>query len=174
MNNIINRRKAIKLLSVPAIATVVPFPVIAGKGTIFPVNETTEGKKIYHAYRSFWPELEMTANFGKMGINTRCFFAANTINSLGFDYCKYLPIWKGIKDYDFSAYEKQVEDLLSANPEADFMCLIDLNTPPWLTRRLVYDSFSEISHAASDKRWLDITTEWMKDFISYSEGKYGK
>ena len=62
----------------------------------------TTDKKTYVCYRSFWPELEMTAKFGEMGIDTRCFFAANAINSAGFEYCKYPPIWLGIKKYDFS------------------------------------------------------------------------
>jgi len=133
----------------------------------------TIDKNIYACYRSFWPELEMTAKFGALGINTRCFFAANAINSAGFEYCKYPLIWQGIKKYDFAAYDKQVNDLLSANPSARFLCMIDLNTPYWLTRRFALDSFADISHAASDKEWLRITTEWMLDFIAYSEKKYG-
>ena len=130
-------------------------------------------KQIYTCYRSFWPELETTAAFKKLGINTRCFFAANTINSIGFEYCKYPPIWTGVKKYDFAAYDRQVDDLLSANPEAKFLCMIDLNTPYWLTRKFALDSFADVSHAAADPQWLDITTQWMLDFIAYSEKKYG-
>ena len=76
-------------------------------------DASTIDKEIYTCYRSFWPELEMTAKFAEMGINTRCFFAANAINSLGFGYCKYPLIWEGINKYDFDAYDKQVDDLLS-------------------------------------------------------------
>ena len=132
-----------------------------------------DSKRIYVCYRSFWPELEMTTRFKDLGINTRCFFAANAINSLGFEYCKYPLIWKGVKKYDFDAYDKQVDDLLSANSGAKFLCMIDLNTPYWLTRRFATDSFAEISHAAADPGWLKVTTEWMLDFIAYSEKKYG-
>lgn len=130
-------------------------------------------KNLYYCYRSFWPELEMTAEFGRMGVNTRCFFAANTINSLGFGYCQYPLIWKGVKNYDFSAYDQQVDDLLRANPKARFLCMIDLNTPDWLTRRFALDSFADVSHAAADPNWIKITTQWMSDFIDYSEKKYG-
>ena len=150
---------------------------IASRGaepTAVPAHDAgTIDKKIYVCYRSFWPELKMTARFKEMGVNTRCFFAANAINSIGFEYCKYPLIWKGIKNYDFAAYDKQVDDLLSANPEAKFLCMIDLNTPYWLTRKFAMDSFADISHAASDKSWIKITTEWMLDFIAYSEKKYG-
>ena len=36
-------------------------------------SETID-KNIYYCYRSFWPELDMTRTFAKMGINTRAFF----------------------------------------------------------------------------------------------------
>jgi len=173
-SRLMTRRRVLQLMGGYVISSAFPITIIAGQQINIPKINIKREKKLYHAYRSFWPELEMTAKFKEMGINTRCFFASNTINSIGFEYCKYPLIWKGIKEYDFSAYDKQIEDLLSVNPGADLMCMIDLNTPYWLTRRFAYDSFSEISHAASDKDWLDITTEWMKDFISYSEGKYGK
>jgi len=145
-----------------------------GGGTGGPVHTAAAtDKKVYTCYRSFWPELETTAQFGALGIDTRCFFAANAINSAGFEYCKYPPIWTGVKKYDFDAYDRQVDDLLAANPRAKFLCMIDLNTPYWLTRKLSYDSFDVISHAASDPQWLKLTTEWMLDFIAYSEKKYG-
>ena len=81
-----------------------PFPVSA----VERLSDEHDKKKIYYAYRSFWPELEMTSTFKKMGINSRCFFASNTINSAGFEYCKYPLIWLGIKKYDFTAYDKMV------------------------------------------------------------------
>ncbi len=135
--------------------------------------DAVSDKRIYVCYRSFWPEPDMTATFGAMGIDTRCFFAANAINSAGFEYCKYPLIWKGVKKYDFAAYDKQVDDLLAANPKARFLCMIDLNTPYWLTRKFAYDSFDAVSHAASDPQWLKLTTEWMLDFIAHSEQTYG-
>ncbi len=162
------------LLLALALGSATCLPALAEPPAVVAVHTAaTIDKNTYYCYRSFWPELEMTAAFGKMGINTRCFFASNTINSAGFEYCKYPPIWLGIKKYDFSAYDKQVDDLLAANPEAKFLCMIDLNTPYWLTRKFAFDSFDAVSHAASDPRWLVITTEWMRDFIAYSEKKYG-
>ena len=43
----------------------------------------SETSKRYFAYRSFWPELETMKKFREAGVNTICFFAANTVNSLG-------------------------------------------------------------------------------------------
>lgn len=126
----------------------------------------------YIAYRSFFPELATTAEFGKIGIHTRCFFAANTINAAGFAYCKYPPVWLGIGEYNFAAFDRQLEDLLGADAQARFLCMIDLNTPWWLTRQLAYDSFDVISHAAADEQWREATTRWLLDFLNYAEEKY--
>lgn len=135
--------------------------------------ERQSAKKQFFSYRSFEPELKTTTQFTQKGINTRCFFAANTVNSFGGAYCNYPLIWKGIAKYDFSAYDSQANDLLEANRDARFICLIDLNTPYWLTRKFGFDSFAAISHAASDPDWIRITKQWMTDFINYSEKKYG-
>lgn len=167
--NEMTRRKALKVIGSAAVASAIPFQLIAS----LQLTNPNAGKNIYYAYRSFWPELKTTSTFKKLGVNTRCFFASNTINGAGFEYCKYPLIWLGIKKYDFKAYDRQVDDLLAANSEAKFLCMIDLNTPYWLTRKFAYDSFAVISHAASDKEWIRITTEWMLDFIAYSEKKYG-
>ena len=131
-------------------------------------------KKIYVCYRSFWPELQTTKEFGEMGINTRCFFAANAINSAGFEYCKYPLIWTGRNKYDWAAFEQQVDDLLGANPNAEFLCMIDYNTPYWLTRKYAADSFSEITHFAGNKEWRDFTQVWVDAFIEHAEAKYGE
>ena len=64
---------------------------------------------LYICYRSFNPQLERTKDFAEMGVPTRCFFAANTINALGKPYCDYPLIWKGFKDYDWSALDAQIE-----------------------------------------------------------------
>lgn len=172
-NNHISRRRMVQLLGASAVASMVPFPSLSKTVCAKSVADVGGAKNTYFAYRSFWPELDMTATFADMGITTRCFFASNTINSLGFEYCKYPPIWEGIKQYNFDALDQQVNDLLNASPNAELMCLIDLNTPYWLTRKFAYDSFSEISLAASDNEWIELTTEWMKDFIAYAEEKYG-
>ncbi len=140
----------------------------AGAGT-----NTAKARPQYVCYRSFRPQLERTKDFAEMGIPLRCFFAANTINSAGNPYCDYLEIWKGFGRYDWAALDAQVEDLLKASPHAEFLCMIDLNTPYWATHRFWLDSFTDITHAASDPEWLRRTKDWMLDFIAYAEKKWG-
>jgi hypothetical protein len=130
-------------------------------------------KNVYFAYRSFNTERETLKTLHGFGINTVCFFAANTLNSMGTPYCQYPPIWLGIGHYDFKQLDVQIADLLSANPEAKLLCMIDLNTPPWLTRRFAFDSFSEISTAASSNDWRNETSKYLEAFLKYTEEKHG-
>ncbi len=127
----------------------------------------------FFAYRSFNKEPETTKQFAEIGVKTRCFYAAHTINSMGNSYCEYPPVWKGVKTYDWSAYDQQVKDLLAAHPDEKLICMIDLNTPYWAIRKLAYDSFSAITRAASDQHWYDLTFPWMEDFLRYSEEHFG-
>ena len=130
-------------------------------------------KQLWVTYRSFNKELERTAQFAAMGITNRCFFAANTINGLAKPYCEYPLIWKGFKDYDWSALDAQAEDLVKASPNARFMVLIDLNTPYWATHKFWLDSFTDITHAGVMPEWRNRTKEWMLDFIAYAEKRWG-
>ena len=125
-------------------------------------------------YRSFNREFATTADFAKMGIELRCFFAANTVNSFGKPYCEYPMIWKGIGKYDWSAFDAQIDDLVKVSPTAKFLVMIDLNTPDWLVRKLFYDSYDEISRAASDPEWRRITDEWLRAVLTHAETKYGE
>jgi len=135
--------------------------------------EAQHTKKLWVTYRSFNKELERTGQFGSMGITNRCFFAANTINAGGSPYCEYPLIWKGFGSYDWTALDAQAEDLLRASPNAEFMCMIDLNTPSWATRHFSLDSFADVTHAACDAAWRERTAKWMLDFIAYAENRWG-
>ena len=137
------------------------------------LSSGAETRPQYICYRSFRPQLERTKDFAEMGIPLRCFFAANTINSAGNPYCDYPEIWNGFGQYDWKALDAQVEDLLKASPNAEFLCMIDLNTPYWATHRFWLDSFTDITHAACDPEWLRRTKDWMLDFIAYAEKKWG-
>ena len=128
----------------------------------------------FGCYRSFTREPETARIFSQeLGVKTRCFFAANTINSLSGWYCEYPPIWVGGGKYEFEHFDEQMKEMITANPDGNFICMIDLNTPYWLTRKIQPDSYQDVASAASDPRWIKVTLRWMKDFITYAEAHYG-
>src|SRR5690606_13419610 len=97
----ISRRNVLKIISGTASVSIFPSYLLNHQYFNSSTISKNQGKNIYYAYRSFWPELEMTEKFKNFGVNTRCFFASNTINSIGFEYCKYPLIWEGIGKYNF-------------------------------------------------------------------------
>ena len=138
------------------------------------------GKSIYFAYRSFWPEFEAMKRFKDSGVNTVCIFAANTDNSLGKPYSTYPPVWRWFGKYDFESLDKQYDDVLAVNSNAEFICMIDLNTPIWLQRQLALkghsaesESFTMLSCACANPEWCQATGEYLEAVIKHMEGRYG-
>lgn len=130
----------------------------------------------FFAYRSFWPELETVRRFGETGINTVAVFPSNTCNSLGEPYSKYPPNWLWFDTYDFEPVKRQFDDLLSANPNAEFLVMLDLNSPLWLTRQLYAvngDSYSNLSEAISIPRWREATGNYCDALVDFLEEHYG-
>lgn len=114
--------------------------------------------------------------FGEAGVNTITFFPANTANSLGEPYCKYPPNWLWFDKYDFSVVDRQIADILIANPNAELICMADLNSPLWLTRQLAgnnADSFTNLSEAISNPRWLEATGNYLEALARHCESKHG-
>ncbi len=139
-----------------------------------------DAKEPFFAYRSFWPEFAAMRQFKDAGVNTVCIFAANTDNSLGQPYCKYPPVWRWFGKYDFASLDKQFDDVLAVNPDADFICMIDLNTPIWLQRQLALrghsaesESFTMLSCACANSAWRKATGEYLEAVVKHMEARYG-
>lgn len=140
------------------------------------------GKKgpVAFAYRSFWPEFGAMRQFRDAGVNTICLFAANTANSLGLPYSKYPPVWRWFGKYDFASLDRQYDEALAVNPDADFFAMVDLNTPAWLQRQLSLggqsaecESFTMLSCACANPDWRQATGEYLEAFVSHVEARYG-
>ena len=127
----------------------------------------------WSCYRSFNKELVTTRRFADAGISLRCFTVGNTENSAGNPYCEYPIAWQGDGKYDWRTVDREFQDLVDASPNAKFVVLVDLNTPPWLQRRLRVDSFSMVSLSASDPDWVKSTLPWLRAFVEHAERAWG-
>ena len=125
------------------------------------------------AYRSFDPELEETARFARLGVPMRAFGVCNTHAGNGNWYGAYPMVWKGPGVYAWENLDRQVADILAASPDAQLFCLVDLNSPPWLQRKMHFDSFDSISSAACSPLWRSRVREWLPAVIRHCEGKWG-
>ena len=137
-------------------------------------------KPLAFSYRSFWPEFGAMTQFRDAGVDTVCIFAANTDNSLGKPYGKYPPVWRWFGKYDFGSLDKQYDDVLAVNSNAEFICMIDLNTPVWLQRQLSLqghsaecESFTMLSCACANPAWRKATGEYLEAVVRHMESRYG-
>ena len=125
----------------------------------------------YFAYRSFQPEFAAMRRFAQAGVDTICFLPANTVNSLGQPYSSYPPIWHWYDTYDFASLDRQIADLQEASPAASLICIVDLNSPAWLSRQLSLahesgDSFTHLSECLANPRWQQAVKRYLGEFLS--------
>lgn len=134
-------------------------------------------KQRFFAYRSFRPEPGTVKQFAQIGIDTVCFFPANTLSAFGVPYSNYPPIWRGLSTYDFSSLDKQIDDLREANPRVNLICMIDLNSPTWWVRLFggrtgEHDSYYGLGKVTSSEKWRDDTRQYLEAFLNYTESRY--
>jgi len=144
------------------------------------ITEQKSKTENYFAYRSFWPEFKAMKEFKNADVNTVCIFAANTDNSLGKPYCEYPPVWRWFDKYDFDSLDRQYDDVLAVNPDAEFICMVDLNTPIWLQRQLSLrgqsaecESFTMLSCACANPDWRKATGDYLEAVLKHMEERYG-
>lgn len=128
------------------------------------------------AYRSFHTPLDTIEKFNSEGYNTVCVYPAHTLNSIGTPYSQYPPTWLWYDTYDFSPFDRMVEDTLSVMPEAKLIIMVDLNSPAWLEHNNLKncnDSFLNLGKAVHNPIWLEATDKYLKNFVKYANEKYG-
>ena len=120
------------------------------------------------AYRSFKPSLNHIKTFADYGVNTVAIFPANTFNAKGDPYSEYPPNWLFYDTYNFDIVDKQLDDVLSVNKNANFIFIVDLNSPMWLYHHLATcglsmesDSYTMLSNTVANKRWKDTTKKYL-------------
>lgn len=118
------------------------------------------------------------AAFAEIGVQTVCFFPAHTDCSLGVPYSPYPPVWTGPGAYDWSSLDRQVSDIVAANPAAGLITMVDLNAPAWWVRLRGWgqrpDTFYELGRVAADEVWRRDTAEWLRAFLAYTEERHGE
>lgn len=160
--------------------TFVAMLTLALVASALPSPAAEPSRPLAFSYRSFWPEFGAMRQFKDAGVDTVCIFAANTDNSLGLPYCKYAPVWRWFGKYDFASLDKQYDDVLAVNTNAQFICMVDLNTPVWLQRQLSLqghsaecESFTMLSCACANPAWRKATAEYLAAVVSHLEARYG-
>lgn len=132
--------------------------------------------KPFLAYRSFLMPLSTMEKFHAAGYTSLCLFPAHTFNSLGTPYSSYAPIWKWYDRLDFAPWDQMIRDSSGVMPDADILCMIDLNSPLWLEHnkmRECCDSFNNLGKAVHTPAWREAVTDFLNGFLQYTHHRYG-
>jgi len=136
-------------------------------------------KEKFFAYRSFWPETAAMRAFGEAGIDLYAVMPSNSFNTLGEPYCKFKPFWVWDETYLWGVVDEQFDLVIRQNPRAKFICMIDINSPLWLARRLNIsyglggDSFTDITNSFCIENWRGLTSKMLKAYVEHMEKRYG-
>lgn len=106
------------------------------------------------------------------GVRTVVLSPMNTLNSFGEPYSEHPPIWKWFQTCDFNILESLIQEVLKISPEIRFILTIDLNSPQWLSRRLLLDSFYSLGEISLHSRWKEETSAYLRAFINYCETRH--
>ena len=146
--------------------------------TFVAITSIGDTKEKFFAYRSFFPETAAMRAFGEAGINTYAVMPSNSFNTLGEPYCKFKPFWVWDETYLWNIVDEQFDLVIAQNPKARFICMIDINSPLWLYRRLEIqygmggDSFNDMTNSLCIPQWKDLTSKMVKAYVKHMEERY--
>lgn len=126
------------------------------------------------AFRSFRPTPANVSQFYNNGVRLFQMLVTGTTNALRTKYSLYGEVWKGDGEYDFTAFDRQMEMFMKFAPEGYFCVMLPLDTRDWFLEKYnCPDSFREFGKACFYEEWKEAAADYLKAFINYAEEKYG-
>ena len=124
-------------------------------------------------YRSFEPEFATMKKMRELGIRTFTFMVSNNTNFMGSPYTRYQPTWVWEREYDFTKFDRNVNDLLDAVPDAGLILFLDLNPPQWWVRRGQIDGtrcdpFGEFGRIAASDVYRADTADYLQSILRHA------
>ncbi len=130
----------------------------------------------FFGYRSFEPEYDTMKTMRSLGIDTFAFMVSNNCNFMGEPYTRYQPTWIWEREYDFTLFDRNMDDLVNAVPDAGLICVFDINPPQWWLRRgdnnRRFDPFCEFGRVAASEEYRNDVVDYMWALLKHAVEKY--
>ena len=130
----------------------------------------------YFGYRSFEPEYGTMKVMAGLGIREITLMVSNGTNFMGEPYTRFQPTWVWEREYDFTLFDKMVDETLSAVPDATLNMVLDLNPPAWWLRRgdydLRHDPFREFGRVAANKEYREDVVHYLQALLTHAISRY--
>ena len=145
---------------------------------------TKNGNKVFEiggktvvpaAFLSFRPTPANVSLFYRNGVRLFQMRVSGRKNTWNMNYSNYGGVWVGDHQYDFAAFDRQMEMFMKFAPEGYFMPAVQLDMPEWwiAENECPYDSYAYLCEATFEEKWIRDASDYMQAFIKYAEEKYG-
>lgn len=127
------------------------------------------------AFRSFRPEERNIREFYDAGVRLMSPLHTGLNCTLDVPYSTFGEIWNGPGQYDFAAFDRQMELFLKHAPEAYFNIMLQLDSPAWALKAHPdwSNCYWNLVEMAGHEPWREETARFLQDMLRYIEGKYG-
>lgn len=128
------------------------------------------------SFRSFRPEKRNISEFYDAGVRLMSVLSTGQDCTLAVPYSLFGEMWKGIKEYDFSVLDRQMELFITNAPEAYFNIMLQIDTKDWYLEQHpeCSNTFLNLCEMAAYPKWRADTSVFLTDAINYIEEKYGE
>ncbi len=128
--------------------------------------------KRFFGYRSFEPEYETMKVMRGLGIDTVTIMVSNNTNFMGEPYTRFQPTWIWEREYDFSLFDRSVQEVIDAVPDVKLNVVMDLNPPRWWLRRgnqnNRFDPFTEVGRVAASDEYREDVADYMQALLKHA------
>lgn len=127
------------------------------------------------AFKSFRPNKKNITEVYGAGIRLFDVLSSGVICGLGVPYSRFGESWVGEYEYDFSAFDRQMELFLGCAPGGYFAPMFQLDTRPWYLKAYPGkpNSFTHLSQIAGDPEYRQVAAAYLTAMLRHSEEKYG-
>jgi hypothetical protein len=174
------RRCFLQTTTGAALASVAMTPKRGLRAKVVPVGGVLKieiNSKVFEplAFRSFRPEERNIREFYDAGLRLMSPLHTGLNCTLDVPYSKFGEVWTGPRQYDFAAFDRQMELFLKHAPEAYFNIMLQLDTRAWSLKAHPdwSNCYWNLVEMAGHQPWREETAAFLQDMLRYIEGKYG-
>ena len=127
-------------------------------------------------FRSFRPTPANVSLFHRAGVRIHQMLVSGEMNGMDIPYSLYGGVWLDDGVYNFEAFDRQIEMFKKYAPNDYYIIFIQLDAPEeWINKhKKAVSSFYNLQTMGHHEEYRKAASEYLKNFISYCEEKYGE
>lgn len=126
-------------------------------------------------FRSFRPTPANVSLFHRNGVKLYQMLVSGLLTGMDTPYSLFGPVWIDKGEYDFAAFDRQMELFKRFAPNSYYCIFIQLDAPKkWFERHKNHESsFEHLECGVFDEEWKKDAAAYARALIDYAEENYG-